>query len=165
MISSDGFSSTAWRVRKSCILLDVQLCGSSCFPHSYGVLTRHRFASHVCQTLFSVARDTINREVSYSIVRVNLRLKLIAGVGYPTWLASLLCPRRASKSHFACLGYLCGVSNFWRVTTWHWLVVGTGTRNCIVDIPSFCFSCRSEPTFVTLPKPFRIRRWPINGTV
>ncbi|KAF8164318.1 armadillo-type protein [Pholiota molesta] len=29
---------------------------------SYDVLVRHRFASHVCQTLFTVARDTISRE-------------------------------------------------------------------------------------------------------
>ncbi|KAF8875333.1 armadillo-type protein [Gymnopilus junonius] len=29
---------------------------------SYEVLLRHRFASHVCQTLFTVARDTISRE-------------------------------------------------------------------------------------------------------
>ncbi|KAF8075978.1 armadillo-type protein [Lyophyllum atratum] len=29
---------------------------------SFDVLVRHRFASHVCQTLFTVARDTISRE-------------------------------------------------------------------------------------------------------
>ncbi|KJA16110.1 hypothetical protein HYPSUDRAFT_47764 [Hypholoma sublateritium FD-334 SS-4] len=29
---------------------------------SYDVLVRHRFASHVCQTLFTVGRDTISRE-------------------------------------------------------------------------------------------------------
>ncbi|PPQ90881.1 hypothetical protein CVT25_007351, partial [Psilocybe cyanescens] len=29
---------------------------------SYEVLLRHRFASHVCQTLFTVARETISRE-------------------------------------------------------------------------------------------------------
>ncbi|KAF9474932.1 hypothetical protein BDN70DRAFT_884318 [Pholiota conissans] len=29
---------------------------------SYDVLVRHRFASHVCQTLFTVARDTVSRE-------------------------------------------------------------------------------------------------------
>ena len=29
----------------------------------YETLVKHRFASHVCQTLFSVARDTVPREV------------------------------------------------------------------------------------------------------
>ena len=29
----------------------------------YETLVKHRFASHVCQTLFSVARDTVSREV------------------------------------------------------------------------------------------------------
>ncbi|KAF9040737.1 armadillo-type protein [Panaeolus papilionaceus] len=29
---------------------------------SYGVLVKHRFASHVCQTMFSIAQDTISRE-------------------------------------------------------------------------------------------------------
>ncbi|KAF9468782.1 armadillo-type protein [Collybia nuda] len=30
---------------------------------SYELLVRHRFASHVCQTLFTVARDTVSREM------------------------------------------------------------------------------------------------------
>jgi nucleolar protein 9 len=39
---------------------------------SYEVLAKHRFASHVCQTLFTVATETIAREVSSLLVSVNL---------------------------------------------------------------------------------------------
>lgn len=34
------------------------------FPISWNLLIQHRFGSHVCQTLFSLAADTIDREVS-----------------------------------------------------------------------------------------------------
>ena len=34
----------------------------------YETLVKHRFASHVCQTLFSVARDTVSREVCAGIL-------------------------------------------------------------------------------------------------
>ena len=38
--------------------VDELVCGDR-----YETLVKHRFASHVCQTLFSVARDTVSREV------------------------------------------------------------------------------------------------------
>ena len=58
------------------------LCGSSATrvvanstswfiqPHRFDSLINHRFASHVCQTFFSVAAETVAREVRSSLIYV-----------------------------------------------------------------------------------------------
>ncbi|KIM67710.1 hypothetical protein SCLCIDRAFT_1066085 [Scleroderma citrinum Foug A] len=40
------------------------------FPHRFDSLINHRFASHVCQTFFSVAAETVAREVRSSLIYV-----------------------------------------------------------------------------------------------
>ena len=52
----------------------------------YEALIKHRFASHVCQTMFTVASETIAREVSiflYDILFISYDIE--SGTGYITF--------------------------------------------------------------------------------
>jgi nucleolar protein 9 len=66
MYSMDDFVRRVFmdRLAGSCVLSSCNSISSGCLLcFSYDILVKHRFASHVCQTLFTIAADTISREV------------------------------------------------------------------------------------------------------
>ena len=135
------FLSIVWWARKSVGLSAKNIQRTHLRDVSYKVLIRHRFASHVCQTLFAIAKDTVNREVKNSVVLIIFLLKAVQSKG----VLNLSRTRRASHLDPASVGYLRGVPvTDLSHTLFKKYFIGGHTGCCLSRYPSICISRRSE---------------------
>ena len=128
----------------------------------YETLVRHRFASHVCQTLFTVSKDTISREVCFNMTFYRfISSHDTIDQRNNACFARLARSRRASivdSAHSGCYQGMLSLIYQNLVGYLHaTLLLGTPSQSPLSSYGSFCLSCCSEFAAASIAKPQRKR--------